>query len=105
MNISEIGSDYVRFNNGLQICWGSRVFSVSFSGAGRTNINVDWPFPKSFVSQPSLTMTTGTTEDYTYCIVLGTIYNTSRISIVSFFRDQSGSGTAIANYIAIGKWK
>lgn len=49
--IEEQGINYIRYSNGIQICWGSQSWS------SRNNGTFNVTFPKSFSSSPSITAT------------------------------------------------
>lgn len=80
---------YIRFNNGIQICWG-----VGSSGSA----NGSFFFPQSFLKAPCI-MISGTGA-YRYAFYVTN--NTTRY--FSYLRDGSGE-TAKPQYIAIGLWK
>ena len=80
---------YIRFNNGIQICWG-----VGSSGSA----NGSFFFPQSFLKAPCI-MISGTGA-YRYAFYVTN--NTTRY--FSYLRDGSGE-TSKPQYIAIGLWK
>lgn len=80
---------YIRFNNGIQICWG-----VGSSGGA----NGSFFFPQSFLKAPCI-MISGTGA-YRYAFYVTN--NTTRY--FSYLRDGSGE-TAKPQYVAIGLWK
>lgn len=80
---------YIRFNNGIQICWG-----VGSSGSA----NGSFFFPQSFLKAPCI-MISGTGA-YRYAFYVTN--NTTRY--FSYLRDGSGE-TAKPQYVAIGLWK
>lgn len=80
---------YIRFNNGIQICWGE-----TNSGSA----NGSFFFPQSFLKAPCI-MISGTGA-YRYAFYVTN--NTTRY--FSYLRDGSGE-TAKPQYVAIGLWK
>lgn len=80
---------YIRFNNGIQICWGE-----TNSGSA----NGSFFFPQSFLKAPCI-MISGTGA-YRYAFYVTN--NTTRY--FSYFRDGSGE-TAKPQYVAIGLWE
>lgn len=80
---------YIRFNNGIQICWG-----VGSSGSA----NGSFFFPQSFLKAPCI-MISGTGA-YRYAFYVTN--NTTKY--FSYLRDGSGE-TAKPQYVAIGLWK
>jgi hypothetical protein len=90
---SSVGSSgypgYIRFNNGIQICWG-----VGSSGSA----NGSFFFPQNFLKAPCITISG--TGAYRYAFYVTN--NTTRY--FSYFRDGSGE-TAKPQYVAIGLWE
>lgn len=80
---------YIRFNNGIQICWGE-----TNSGSA----NGSFFFPQSFLKAPCI-MISGTGA-YRYAFYVTN--NTTRY--FSYLRDGSGE-TAKPQYVAIGLWE
>lgn len=80
---------YIRFNNGIQICWG-----VGSSGSA----NGSFFFPQRFLKAPCI-MISGTGA-YRYALYVTN--NTTRY--FSYFRDGSGETTK-PQYVAIGLWE
>lgn len=79
---------YIRFESGLQICWGSE------SSVANTSVTVTFPAP--FSGTPRLTLSAGSSS-----VTYGWTNINSSIFVV---RTSSTSGV-IVYYMAIGKWK
>ena len=101
--IEESGSDYIRYVDGTQICWGS---GNGVSGSFKSN-----GFTKPFISAPKVTASYqgNQTGLYIYIAVVGEV-STTACNIGVWFIEKSnmsnsGLGTDPFNYIAIGKWK
>ena len=82
----ETYSGYIRYSNGIQICWG-------YIGAGAA---VTKNFPKSFSQRPSISVTSNTTD--TNSVVTAQATNQAMTACRNF--EYYGSF-----YIAIGRWK
>ena len=79
---------YIRFKDGIQICWGT---STSGSASG------SFTFPQRFVYQPCI-MISGTGA-YRYAFYVTKSENTG----FKYYRDGSGT-SASPQYVAIGNW-
>lgn len=90
---SSVGSSgypgYIRFNNGIQICWG-----VGSSGSA----NGSFFFPQNFLKAPCIMISGIGAYRYAFYVT----NNTTRY--FSYFRDGSGE-TAKPQYVAIGLWE
>ena len=103
--IAEQGSNYIRYHNGIQICWGTISFRSSSRGWGTLyeSNEVYENYPKSFKSLP--TVTAGSSGQY-HCFVEsggGTNASTPKFNAL---RPMAFNDTNFAiSYIAIGLWK
>lgn len=107
--MAEKGGDYIRFNNGIQICWGLKHVDfnswVQWGSVYETDVGADFLFPKSFNSVPSVSCTamlnTGS--------CLGVEIEKFRVDrIVGMYPLRPITNTATSyeiSYIAIGNWK
>ena len=86
---STMPTGYIRFNNGIQICWG-KTYSGNSSGS--------FTYPQSFSALPSV-MISGTGA-YRYAFYVTKFTKTG----FEYYRDGSGE-TAKPQYIAIGSWE
>ena len=84
--IEEQGEEYIRYSNGIQICWG-------YVDAG---VTVTINFPKSFLKRPGISVTCNTTD--TNSVVTAQATNQTMTACCNF--EYYGSF-----YIAIGRWK
>lgn len=105
--VEESGNNYIRYANGLQVCWGKGI-TVSTSGSkqgtnsmrpyyGVTNIT----FPAPFVVAPSVSSQVD--ENIAWWVS-----NANNISATSFDLTIGGDQNNVskpAGYIAIGRWK
>lgn len=110
--VAEQGTGYIRYNNGLQICWDvitsvGSTYTYEPWGGGRIHIETFSPvkpFPKSFVANPSLTCTRE--HSGTAVLFIGIEFTESGISKLRFWRpDTEYYGFGYLDYIAIGRWK
>lgn len=93
------GNNYIRWNNGLQICWG--YFDNGSTSNDKTGINVTFDMP--FVSTPTLICSSGkldgtTSYRSTYC-------NYYTLSTTSATLGWYGSTASSCGWVAIGKYK
>lgn len=96
--IDSIGSNWVRFKSGIQICWGE----------GGHNISEDtYTFPKTFTNSSYVVFVTGTKYDSSGNSYMSSYGNpfiiTSRTTTA--FTVNGGSGGYCILYLAVGKWK
>lgn len=84
--VNAIGSDYIRYESGLQVCWGA-IGSVTTDGKAVT-------FPVAFNSSPTV-FSTGSGNYIAWASSVTTTTCNVRIS----------SGTNTVKYLAIGSWK
>lgn len=116
MGIEESGTGYIRFANGLQICWGNVSYTIVswvawgalYQAQSSSGHGVSIPFPKSFIATPSVSLQsffpsgTGSLGQSVADI------NANGINDVCLLRPNNGGGTnveCIVSYIAIGTWK
>ena len=104
--ISDMGSRYVQFSNGLQICWLSTTASMAVDTAyGSIYIhNFNWTFAKPFVQEPAVAVGRaqwGTSASWG--TVAGISATSTDIRVMDFFQRTTGSTYITA--IAIGRWK
>jgi len=104
--IEEQGDGYIRYSNGLQICWGNLSFTSSSQGWGNLyeGINTAYQnYPKSFKSTPSVTA--GSSGE-TYCMIESAYGNNVRTPILCAVRPMAFTNMNFTiSYIAIGLWK
>ena len=99
--IDSMGTGWVRFKSGLQICYG-RVLNISNVATGRTRFS----FSVAFNEMPFIV----TTPSMEYLYITTVISESVTTGILSAFDGTDGSlrytsnGISV-NYVAIGKWK
>lgn len=92
--IAASGSDYVRFEDGTQICWGNGKSVSVGSSAGY----IDFPVAFSGGSI-GVSLVNATNSGNEKIVRTAGIY-TTRVGV-----SCSGGGTVILSYIAVGRWK
>ena len=107
--VNSSGSNYIRYESGLQICW--TVMSISMSGASTTGwtgtyytyrkIGSSWTYPVSFVSMP--TVVANATDSGNYWSANVSIASTTNAII--FLMGNNNTDTKQVFVFAIGKWK
>ena len=87
-SFSTASSSYIRFESGLQICWGSE------TGVANTNVTVTYAAP--FSTSPRITLSVGSST---------VTYGWSNVSATAITLKTSSTSGVIVYYMAIGKWK
>ena len=107
--VAEQGTGYIRYNNGLQICWGyiqtweySHNTEAWYAGY-ITEVTVNASFPKSFLSAPIFVCSQGNYN--TAHIMCDFIVSSTTIQKLSLWRPDSSYYNPKVSYIAIGMWK
>lgn len=105
----ELGTDYIKFPNGLGIVFMRKDFSGSFSSQGgeyRLTLGNPFTFPFPFVEVPIMSIDTASTEDYAFCNVIGVYRSLNMINMIALVRPTPISDTTVSlQVIAIGRWK
>ena len=97
VSLDEIGSDYVRFSSGLQICW-------AYLSKVKTDWSVTWNFPKPFIAIPSANITiigTGK-EDFNY---LAKAYFADQSTTSIRIRTNKNDSVVSFHATVVGRWK
>ena len=106
--IHDIGVDYIQFTNGVQICWGYKIFTGDEIDLNQNVSKASITFPKVFCGEPNIILgrqcgnrsSTNTTDAGLYA---GYIYNDHTVICGSNKMDYASS--AVCMYVAFGKWK
>lgn len=103
--VVEKGNNYIRYNSGIQICWGDFNEDVSVTQVGTyyMGITPSISFPKSFNAHPVINVNIGS-------FGTGYFWGSPRTRDNSSFtanaiKTQAGNASCFGTYIAIGKWK
>lgn len=92
-------TNYIRFGNGVQICWGDSKFTTNTGGVGFYEVGLTFPVP--FIDKNYAISFTETEQWNTGAIAtLGRAWSTN--ARATCFSKTSNWGFT---YIAIGKWK
>lgn len=105
--VNESGTDYIRFESGLQMCWGHRIsVTTNYNKQGTNSMrpyggvnNITFPAP--FVDAPSVSSQIDES-------IAWWVSNANNISATSFDLTIAGDQANVskyAGYIAIGRWK
>lgn len=109
--VTEVGSNsngnYIKYNNGIMICYGSKTFSnlnvtSAWGSMYECTVNLG-SFPVSFIESPHIAVScSGGTTVFVEALNV----NATSIGNTWFMRPVSTSGLSCSiSYIAIGKWK
>lgn len=97
--VNASGTDYIRYESGLQICWGGVAGSGDSSGTTVT-------FPVAFNSNPIVTATANSiTATTNHVSVQVGVSNGTSCNIMVSVNTVWSSASFAARYIAIGYWK
>lgn len=100
---------YIKFSNGIQICYGTGVFTSSFAAFGslyRVILENPFTYPSQFIENPRVFCNTGNGTDYSFCWIYGMTRNQEKITRLDLLRPTSvENGTVVIFFLAIGKWK
>jgi hypothetical protein len=105
--LMEAGSNsngaYMRFANGMQICWTSQ---IAFTGSGAGQRNGAWGFPAAFSASPAVFNVPDNFGEAFTCIgVTGSnAPSTTGVTQISINVTSAGAGTVNARFVAIGRW-
>lgn len=106
--IHDIGVDYIRFTNGVQICWGTKTFLGDEIDLDQTVSKAFITYPVAFNSVPNIIL--GRQCGFRY----STNYNDAGLYVGYMYPDRAvicGStkidrgGCVVCMYAAFGKWK
>lgn len=106
--INSMGSNYIRYENGLQICWGRHdvagVTSSAYGNIHASSISININFGAVFSSDPSITLSPLHKTNF---FVGGVLLNsTTGIRNINIFRGTEFTDQIFSfSYIAIGRWK
>ena len=102
-DIVEKGDGYIRFENGIQICFGEFNITGTWSPSKR-NINENIIFSKEFISTPIIiTNNNGSGGWWSSSAIL--ITNSNFDFSLGVTQDTQYTGTIICQYFAFGFWK
>ena len=109
---SSANGDYIKFENGILICWGKKSFTnvniVDYGNGLYRSVSIVFDdFPIAYISQPIVNYTISSLTPNSNSALPGILYtatntNAGRISII---KNDNQPITGEIGYIAIGKWK
>ena len=107
--IEEQGVGYIRYSNGLQICWGSVSWQSDCSrtwGSLYETSNISGSYAKSFVNTPSVSVL-GTIEANSGIVECSSTGTQTQLPTIYLCRATPVNivATCVIKYVAIGHWK
>ena len=103
-DIVEKGDGYIRFENGIQICFGEFNITGSWTQSKRYN-NENIIFSKEFISKPIVTTNNGGAGGYWSSSALNITNSNFDFSLGSTSGSYNHTGTIMCQYFAFGFWK
>lgn len=105
--IVEQGSDYVRFSNGLQICWlqTSSIMALTSAYGSFYQGTWQWDFPKAFISAPAVAIGGAKWGTSASWASLGDTPTTTSVLIRAMDIASRSMGNTKISAVAIGYWK
>lgn len=100
------GSNYVRFGDGTQICWGE-TDQIVVSANSTVTATIAYPaaFASGYPAEVSLTIAGNSENDSYSSLVLHTTSRTTTNCVIYFKNASYNSMSPIAQWIVIGRWK
>lgn len=100
------GSNYVRFGDGTQICWGE-TDQIAVSANSTVTATIAYPaaFASGYPAEVSLTIAGNSENDSYSRLVLHTTSRTTTNCVIYFKNASYNSMSPIAQWIVIGRWK
>ena len=104
-DIVEKGDGYIRFENGIQICFGEFNITGTWNEQNKQHINENIIFSKEFISKPIVT--TNYSDTGGFWSSSATIITNSNFdfSLGLTHNSQNYTGTIMCQYFAFGFWK
>lgn len=103
-DIVEKGDGYIRFENGIQICFGEFNITGTWTQI-KPYINENIIFSKEFISKPIVTTNNGGAGGFWSSSALSITNSNFDFSLDITPGSQNYSGTIICQYFAFGFWK
>lgn len=101
---------YRKWSDGFADCWVNMDLPISknaSTGIYTVKLNDIWTYPIPFVVNPTLTLTTQSSQDYVYCSPYGVSRNQQKVNSISFLRNGpiTGDNVVSVGMIVRGRWK
>lgn len=103
-DIVEKGDGYIRFENGIQICFGEFNITGSWTQSKHYN-NENIIFSKEFISKPIVTTNNGGAGGFWSSSALNITNSNFDFSLGSTSSSNGYTGTIMCQYFAFGFWK
>lgn len=105
--VVETGTDYIRYDSGIQICWLNTTTNMALDTAYASLYigNYSWTYPKAFTSVPTVTvgmMKWGTGASWG---TLAGLPSTTSATLRGIDAVSRASGNTYIQAMAIGRWK
>ena len=104
-DIVEKGDGYIRFENGIQICFGEFNITGSWNEQNQRNINENIIFSKEFISTPFVVTNNCGTGGFWSSSALNMTNSNFDFSLGLTHNQHTYTGTLICQYFAFGFWK
>jgi hypothetical protein len=104
-DIVEKGDGYIRFENGIQICFGEFNITGSWNEQNKQNINENVIFSKEFISKPIVTTNNDGAGGRWSSSALNITNSNFDFSLGLTHNSHSHTGTAMCQYFAFGFWR
>lgn len=104
-DIVEKGDGYIRFENGIQICFGEFNITGSWNEQNKQYINENIIFSKEFISKPIVTTNNNGTGGRWSSSAVNITNSNFDFSLGLTHNSQSHTGTIMCQYFAFGFWK
>ena len=102
----ESGADYIKYQDGTMICWGTKAVPTNHNSNG----SVSADFPQTFSSAPTVFLTLKTNNNIAARYVFINVSTSTTTATTILWRNIATGSTGQdyspdANWLAIGQWK
>ena len=104
-DIVEKGDGYIRFENGIQICFGEFNITGTWNEQNKRTINKNIIFSKEFISKPIVTTNNNGSGGFWSSSALNITNSNFDFSLGLTHNSHSYTGTIMCQYFAFGFWK
>ena len=104
-DIVEKGDGYIRFENGIQICFGEFNITGSWNEQNKQVINENIIFSKEFISTPIIITNNNGSGGYWSSSALNITNSNFDFSLGLTHNQHNHTGTTMCQYFAFGFWK
>ena len=104
-DIVEKGDGYIRFENGIQICFGEFNITGTWNEQHDQVINENIIFSKEFISRPIVTTNHGDSGGWWSSSAMNITNSNFDFSLGLTHNQHNHTGTTMCQYFAFGFWK